>query len=79
MNDAAKRLIQIEHGSENITGLIGNTAVTVDGTWQRRGHASKHGIVFVISVITGEVLDYQIKTLHCKKCATKKNCQILVR
>ena len=30
---------------------------SVDGTWQRRGHNSKTGVVFVISILTGEVLD----------------------
>ena len=35
-------------------------AVTVDGTWQKRGHSSKIGVVFVISVDTGEILDYSV-------------------
>ena len=34
---------------------------TADGTWQRWGHSSKIGVVFVISVRTGEVLDYKKK------------------
>ena len=48
--------------------LISSVAVTVDGTWQRRGHCSKIGVVFVISVLTGEVLDYSVKSLYCHKC-----------
>lgn len=47
-------------------------AVTVDGTWQRRGHASKIGVVFVISVRTGEVLDYVVKSLMCHTCMKHK-------
>ena len=48
---------------------IVDVSVTVDGTWQKRyGHNSKHGINFVIAVDTGQVLDYEIKTLVCKEC-----------
>ena len=36
---------------------IAKVAVTVDGTWQKRGHSSKIGVVFVMSVDTGEILD----------------------
>ena len=36
-----------------------------DSTWQKWGHSSKIGVVFVISVRTGEVLDYIVKTLVC--------------
>ena len=32
--------------------LIYKVSVTVDGTWQKRGHTSKVGVVFVISVPT---------------------------
>ena len=46
--------------------VIGRVAVSVDGTWQKRGHFSKTGVVFVISIRTGEVLDYELKTLHCR-------------
>ena len=46
--------------------LIGRIAVSVDGIWQKRGHSSKTGIVFAMSVNTGEVLDYEVKTLHCR-------------
>ena len=40
--------------------VLANIAVSKDGTWQKRDHASKHGIIFVISVETGEVLDYSV-------------------
>ena len=47
---------------------VANVAVTVDGTWQKRGHASKIGVVFDLSVDTGEVLDYELKSLVCNLC-----------
>ena len=53
--------------------LIGRIALSVDGTWQKRGHSSKTVIVFAMSVDTGEVLDYQVKTLHCRECISHQN------
>ena len=50
-------------------------AVTVDGTWQKRGHTSKIGVVFVLSVVTGEILDYQVKSLVCHMCS-KALCKV---
>ena len=47
---------------------VANVSVTVDGTWQKRGHSSKIGVVFVISIDTGEILDYSVKSLVCHEC-----------
>ena len=47
--------------------------MTVDGTWQRRGHNSKNGVVFVISMETGEVLDYSVKSAMCHECSKHEN------
>lgn len=73
MNDAAMRLRKMQFPEETITDQVADVAVTVDGTWQHRGHSSKHGVVFIISVVTGEVLNYVVKTLHCKSCSVNKN------
>ena len=44
----------------------------MDGSWQKRyGHNSLLGMVFVISIDTGCVLDYSVKSLFCHEC--KKN------
>ena len=43
--------------------MLASILVTVDGTWQRRGHCSKIGIIFIIFV-----LDYIIKSLVCHYC-----------
>ena len=45
--------IEDENGTE-----LAKVAVSVDGTWQKRGHSSKIGVVFVISVATGEILEF---------------------
>ena len=38
--------------------------VSVDGTWQKWGHQSLLGAVYVIEYLTGKVLDYNI--VFCK-------------
>ena len=43
-------------------------AVSFDGTWAKRGHTSLFGVVYVISVDTGEVLDYEVLSNFCKTC-----------
>ena len=53
--------------------MTARVAVPLDGTWQKRGHSSKHGIVYLLSVDTGEVLDYCVKTLFCHKCVNHQN------
>ena len=50
-----------------------NMAVSIDGTWQKRGHNTQTGVVFVISIITGEVLDCELKVLFCYECALHKH------
>ena len=48
-------------------------AVSIDGTWQKRGFSSKYGVVFVISVDTGEVPDYELLSMFCHECKTHQN------
>ena len=79
MKDAAKRLVdkvameRPDDIEDDGTTVIANVSVTVDGTWQKRGHSSKIGVTFVISVDTGEVLDYCVKSLFCHECKTHGN------
>ena len=80
LKEAGERLFNItmDKYPENIEldgrgKMIGNVDVSVDGTWQRRGHTSKIGVVFVISVETGEVLDYVVKSLICHECVSRSN------
>ncbi|GFS73313.1 uncharacterized protein TNCV_4711931 [Trichonephila clavipes] len=40
--------------------------VSVDGSWQRRGHMSLNGCVSVISIDTGKILDLEVMTQYCK-------------
>ena len=75
MNEAAARLIEITEKEEqtmidfdNDGQKLAKVAVTIDGTWQKRGYSSKNGIVFAISVRTGEVLDFEVLSLVCHQC-----------
>ena len=47
---------------------IVNTTVSCDATWQRRGFASLFGVVFVISELTGQVLDYEFLSKTSTSC-----------
>ena len=62
MSQAASNVIEDQEGNCN-------TMVSVDGSWQRRGHSSHNGIVTAISVTTGKALDIEILTSYCKGCA----------
>ena len=47
--------------------------VSVDGTWQKRGHQSLLGAVYVIEYQTGKVLDYKVFCKFCHNCNLHKN------
>ena len=43
-------------------------SVSMDGTWQKRVHASHHGVVTAISVDTGKCLDVEVLSKICEGC-----------
>ena len=45
-----------------------DVTVSTDGTWMKRGFTSLFGCVFVISVDTGKVLDFEVLSRYCKSC-----------
>eukprot|EP00795_Rhopilema_esculentum_P011284 gene11284-21476_t len=48
---------------------VSKCAVSLDGSWQRRGHSSHHGIVSCISVETGKCIDIEVLSNFCEGCA----------
>ena len=62
MHDAAAELHK--NSSEPIT----QCAVSCDGTWQRRGHASLNGCVTTLSIDSGKCLDVEILSKVCHGC-----------
>ncbi|GFU49514.1 uncharacterized protein TNCV_1590601 [Trichonephila clavipes] len=49
--------------------------VSVDGTWQRKGHMSLNGCISVISIDTGKLLDLEVMTQYCKMCELNVKCE----
>ena len=64
------QIIQQEAYEQSEENVVCDAAVSFDGTWFKRGFTSLIGVVFVISIVTGEVLDVLSKT--CQKCVLKK-------
>ena len=56
------------HVSESQPDDVKNVAVTCDGTWAKRGFTSLHGVVVVISLMTGQVLDFECLSKSCDGC-----------
>ena len=52
-----RELLKSENSDITDESLLDIT-ISFDGTWAKRGHTSFFGIVYVISVDMGEVLDY---------------------
>ena len=50
-----------------------NSSVLCDGTWQRREFSSLNGVVAVISMKTGKILDIEAMSRACKACNLKEN------
>ena len=62
------------HEDLDIEADIFPASVSVDGTWQKRyGHSSLLGVVFVLAVETGEVLDLEVNLNICFECRSKGN------
>ena len=60
MNSAADEVRRETGGNE--------CAVSVDGSWQRRGFSSLNGVVTAMSVKTGKVLDVEVMSKSCMSC-----------
>ncbi|GFW43071.1 uncharacterized protein TNCV_1474661 [Trichonephila clavipes] len=50
VNSVNKAVIENEHNK--------NIAIALDGTWQKRGHTSKNGVVTATSLDNGKVIDF---------------------
>lgn len=48
---------------------IGDCDVSIDGTYQKRGHSSLNGVVSAISKDTKKVIDLHIMSKFCRPCA----------
>lgn len=55
----------------NESGVV-EIAVSQDGTWSKRGYTANFGVGIVISVDTGEVIDYDFESKLCMEFAITK-------
>ena len=58
--------------SDNYESDVAEIALSFDGTWPKRGYAANFGNSFVLSVDTGEVLDYVFQWKICRECQIAK-------
>ena len=73
-SNAEKQLRQAMIGGNDDGQSLLDVAFSVDGSWQKRhGFNSLLGMVFAISVETGQVLDYSVKCKFCHECKKKPN------
>ncbi|GFT62223.1 uncharacterized protein TNCV_1701171 [Trichonephila clavipes] len=68
MTEAAAEVRKLKNTSD-----VAECGVSVDGTWQRRGHSSLNGCVTVLSIGTGKVLDLEVMSKWCRNCNTSKS------
>ena len=45
-------------------------SIAIDGSWQKKGRTSKNGIVTVIGIMTGLILDFVTSSNDCQECDT---------
>ena len=67
MKDPAEELCR-EVSEEYHENTVCDTAVSCDGTWQRRWFASLNGVVTAVSIDTGKCLSYECLVKTCKVC-----------
>ena len=63
---AASKKLRAEILGEDDNDTIVNLPVSIDGSWHKRyGHNSSLGVEFAISIDSGQVLDYVVKSKFC--------------
>ena len=70
--ERVRRIILEENGIEYCQETPVEVAVSYDGTWSKRGFTANFGLGFVISVDSGQVLDFKFLSKVCPEC--NKNC-----
>ena len=70
LSEAASKVKELYHPSLDDYFDI---TVSYDGTWQKRGHTSKHGVGAVIAAKSGLILDYEVSSSFCHQCEKMKH------
>ena len=66
MNNSA---MEVKERSESDEGHCG---ISLDGSWQKRGHASHNGVVTAISLDTKKCLDVEVLSDKCQHSTVSK-------
>ena len=45
-------------------------SISTDGSWQKKGRTSKTGILTVIDIMSGLILDFVTLSNYCRECDT---------
>ena len=67
MSDSANEIHSLVKEGEDV---VVDEDISLDGTWQKKGHSSKNGVVTAISASIGKCLDYHVMSKSCKGCQT---------
>ena len=65
MTNVSENLLSKSKGPNHDTVI---DTVSCDGSWQKRGYSSLNGVVTVISMDNGKILDIEPMTRTCKSC-----------
>jgi len=60
---------------EQLKDIVVNAGVSIDGSWNSRGWSARDGMVAVVSIDTGKVLDIVFLSNSCAACEQKKREQ----
>ena len=63
---------------DSSSDAIKDVEVSLDGTWQHRGYSSLNGVVTVISIKNGKVLDIEPMSRTFKACVLKEPLKKLI-
>ena len=71
LDDAATVVRRVYRDIDSSIGHDDTIDLTVsyDGSWMTRCHKSQYGIGCVVEEITGLVIDLQVMSLYCQRCA----------
>ena len=73
MQDACEEL-----KADSSSDAVKDVEVSSDGTWQRRVYSSLNGVVTVISIKNGKILDIELISRTCKACVLKEPLKKLI-
>ncbi|KAF8773538.1 hypothetical protein HNY73_016193 [Argiope bruennichi] len=72
----SKSMMKAVEGAVSLNDNVRDISVTLDGTWQKRGHSSMNGVITATSLDTGNVIDFECLSKYCFTCKNiSSNCE----